>query len=236
MPAFYRFNTGTMSTVSGYTNVDTGLERYADFLDSPDSIYGPGIDGDVTISTNTTLTDDMYYNNLTINNNVTLNPGGYRIFVKNLLTMGSGSSIGYSTGFSTFGSINQGGETDTAVTHSLGGSSQTRTATPPTASTGGSKYYRVAHQAIRGYAVTAGSASPVFLRGGAGGVGQKGGGVVMLTARYVSATSAFVRAAATSPAGGGVIIFVSTYEVLPPGITTDVSGFSSGTVQYIQVV
>ena len=33
----------------------------------PDSIYGSGNDGNVTISTNTTLTRDMHYNNLTIN-------------------------------------------------------------------------------------------------------------------------------------------------------------------------
>ena len=33
----------------------------------PDSIYGSGADGNVTISANTTLTRDMNYNNLTIN-------------------------------------------------------------------------------------------------------------------------------------------------------------------------
>lgn len=57
--------------------------------DSPitqQGIFGDGSDGDVTISANTTLTSDMYYNNLTINNGVTLNPGGYRIFVKGTLT------------------------------------------------------------------------------------------------------------------------------------------------------
>lgn len=236
MPAFSRFNTGTLSTVFGYTNTDTGLERYADFLDSPDSIYGPGSDGDVTISSNTTLSDDMYYNNLTINSSVVLNPGGYRIFVKNILTLDSGSAIGYSTGFSTTGSIMQGGAANTAVSHSLGGSSQTQSATPPTAGAGGSKYYNIPHQAVRGFSVTASTLTPAFLRGGAGGVGQAGGGVVILVARYVSATSAFIRAAATSPAGGGVIIFVSTYDTIPSGITTDVSGFSSGTVKYLQLV
>jgi len=43
-------------------------------------------DWDVTISSNTTLTRDMYYNNLIIDNTFTLNPGGYRIFVKLTLT------------------------------------------------------------------------------------------------------------------------------------------------------
>ena len=48
--------------------------------------FGDGSDGDVTISSNTTITRDMYYNNLTVNSGVTLSCGGYRIFVKNKLT------------------------------------------------------------------------------------------------------------------------------------------------------
>lgn len=57
------------------------------------SFYGDGTDGDVTISSNTTLTSDMYYDNLTIDTNSVLNTGGYRIFVINVLTVESGSSI-----------------------------------------------------------------------------------------------------------------------------------------------
>lgn len=49
-------------------------------------IYGDGSDGDVTISGDTSLSADAFYNNLTINNGVTLNPNGYRIFVKRILT------------------------------------------------------------------------------------------------------------------------------------------------------
>ncbi len=48
--------------------------------------YGDGSDGDVTISSTTTLTRDMYYNNLTVNSSQTLNTNGYRIFVKGILT------------------------------------------------------------------------------------------------------------------------------------------------------
>ena len=47
--------------------------------------FGDGSDGDVTISSDTSLSRDMYYNNLTINPGVTLNPNGYRIFVKGTL-------------------------------------------------------------------------------------------------------------------------------------------------------
>jgi hypothetical protein len=50
------------------------------------AIYGDGSDGDVTIAADTTLTRDMFYNNLTISAGYTLNPNGYRIFVKGTLT------------------------------------------------------------------------------------------------------------------------------------------------------
>lgn len=50
--------------------------------------FGDGADGDVTISTPTTLTRDMYYNNLTVNS--TLTTDGYIIYVKNKID-GSGT-------------------------------------------------------------------------------------------------------------------------------------------------
>ena len=45
------------------------------------------IDGTVTISSNTSLTRDMYYLNLTVNSNVTLTSNGWRIFVYGTLTL-----------------------------------------------------------------------------------------------------------------------------------------------------
>ena len=104
-----------------------GIARYpaanalANFLDSPDSTYGTGMDGSVTLDGTTTIlsmapsssvytmTRDIYCYNLTINANVTLKTAGYRLFVKNLLTLGASSVIGFTTGFSTAGSIAQGG-------------------------------------------------------------------------------------------------------------------------------
>ena len=50
-------------------------------------IYGDGSDGNVTISSNTSLTADKFYNNLTLDSSFTLNPDGYRIFVKGTLTI-----------------------------------------------------------------------------------------------------------------------------------------------------
>lgn len=65
--------TATGATINGTTLV---LE----------AIYGDGSDGDATISGNTSLTSDVFYNNLTINNGITLTTDGWRIFVKGTLT------------------------------------------------------------------------------------------------------------------------------------------------------
>lgn len=211
----------------------------AAYTDASDPIYGTGYDGDVTISSNTTLTQDMYYNNLTINANCTLNTAGYRVFVKNLLSMGNESVLGFATGSSTVGSIGAGGAVSTAVTNSLGGSSATQTATAPTAALGGSKYWYQPTQAVRGWVATASSPTPTFLNGGAGGVGQAGGGVVIVAARYISSsattTNAKIAAPATAPAGGGVVIVISSGTALPSNVSTDVTGQNSGTAIYIQV-
>lgn len=51
-----------------------------------DKIFGTGIDGTVTISTNTSLSRDMYYANLTVNSSVTLFTNGFKIFVSGTLT------------------------------------------------------------------------------------------------------------------------------------------------------
>lgn len=52
--------------------------------------YGDGTDGDTTISADTNLTSDKYYDNLTINATKILNPSGYRIFVAgNLIVNGT---------------------------------------------------------------------------------------------------------------------------------------------------
>jgi hypothetical protein len=49
--------------------------------------FGDASDGNLTTSGNLTLTSDKYYNNLTVAAGHTLNPGGYRIFVQNTLTV-----------------------------------------------------------------------------------------------------------------------------------------------------
>jgi hypothetical protein len=241
----------------------SGIIRYPaanaflQFLDAPDSTYGSGSDGSVTISSNTTLTSDKFYYNLTINANTVLNTAGYRIFVKNILTLNSGSVVGVAansyvmnTGFSGSGSISGGGAPGQAVTNSLGGNSASQSATAPSASAGGtgdkitqSGYWYQPSQAVKGYAVTATQTTPLFLKGGAGGASGSGGGVMIIAARYISvndtATFSANGAAGSGGGGGGVIVVVSTHAILPVSIATYVAGGTScesGNVLYLQLV
>jgi hypothetical protein len=66
-----------------------------------DSIYGQGTDGNTTIASNTSLTRDMYYNNLTVNNGIHLNTNGYRVFVKGTLTLNGNIGVASSQSVSS---------------------------------------------------------------------------------------------------------------------------------------
>lgn len=237
----------------------TGIYRYpaanalASFIDAPDSVYGSGSDSSVVISSNTTLSSDKFYYNLEIAANTNLITAGYRVFVKNTLTLRNGSLIGFTTGSSANGSIAGGGANATAVTNSLGGNSATQAATVPTTSNGGtgdkttqSGYWYQPTQSSKGYVVTATQTTPLFLRGGAGGASGPGGGVVILNARYISCDANTVNASISAPGtagtgggGGGVIIITSSQATLPANVSTNVAGGTScvaGTVIYSQLV
>lgn len=233
----------------------TGVIRFpptnamAQYVEAADPIYGTGIDGTqdfdgattvlgLVPSSNTySMTSDLYFHNLTVRSNVTLSPSGYRIFVKNALILEDNATIGFSLGFSTAGSIQQGGAANTAVTHSLGGSATGYAATAPTGATGGPNYYKQPKQAVYGYSMTANGLT--FLRGGAGGSGQPGGGIVILSSRHIHGPetgTAYIKAPGVPPAGGGVILIISSAASLPASITTNVAGQNAGTVNYMQLV
>jgi len=94
-----------------------------------DSVYGSGIDGNVTVlsGTSTTITSDMYYNDLTIQSSATLFTNGFRVFVKGILTLnghigiGSVSSgvVGESASNISDGTVK--GQTSGVITYRAGG-------------------------------------------------------------------------------------------------------------------
>ena len=93
-------------------------------------IGGDGSDGDVTLNGGgtTQLTSDMYYDDLTITNNSTLQPDGYRIFVRGTLQIDSGSKIainGNNGGNGTNGGNAVQGSNSTKGTGGTGGAAVT---------------------------------------------------------------------------------------------------------------
>ena len=205
----------------------------AGFTSVPDEIYGSGADGNVTVATNTTITRDMYYNNLTIADGVHLNTAGFRVFVRNSLAFSTASgnqattSIGLKNGSSAVGSLSSGGLT--SVTNALGGASASYTATVPSPA----EYFSLARNAVAGYMLSASQTTPLFLRGGAGNNANYGGGVVVVCARKVSGYGTIYATGYTSGSyvtGGGVITYVSQ-TARTSSVSLDVSGYASGTTK-----
>lgn len=129
-----------------------------------DSIYGNGGDGNVTITSNVTLSRDMYYDNLTINLGGFLNTNGYKVFVKNTFTHNGG--IGIPNGTSVIGGTLKGTANIASNTvNSLGGNAS---GTTYTASQVPSGYVQnIENILIGGYVNSSGVFS--FFEGGAGG-------------------------------------------------------------------
>lgn len=128
-----------------------------------DPIFGDGSDGDVTISGNTTLSSDMYYDDLTINNGVTLTTANYRIFVKGTLTNN--------------GTIENDGNAGSAGSGTSGGAGGAGLAagTLPATEDGKTGANAVGGGPAAGAAGTAGDSVTVSV-GQAGAAGGKGGG------------------------------------------------------------
>lgn len=197
-----------------------------------DGLFGNGADGNQTIAANTALTRDSYYHDLTVSSGVTLNPGGFRIFVSGTLTLQSGARIsrdgndasasGPPAGL-TAGSLggsgpgaNHGLCAGGSAANSLGGTGGTGgtscpggPATAPAASVGGPQAFDAALQALSGRTLDG-----AIVSGGSGGGGGStssdnggaGGGVVIIAARSVIVTSTATISAiggANSGDGGG---------------------------------
>lgn len=214
-----------------------GSTASSSFTAVPDEIYGSGQDGNVTISSNTTLTRDMYYKSLTIADGVHLNTNGFRVFVRNSLSFSTSvankatTSIGLKNGSSAVGTLSSGGQT--SVTNSLGGASASHTVTAPSPA----EYFSLARNAVAGYMLSASQTTPLFLRGGAGDGTNYGGGVVVVCARNVSGYGTIYATGYSSGSyttGGGVIVYVSQ-QARSSAVDLNVSGYASGTIEEFTV-
>ncbi len=218
----------------GITQIGKTASDFESFDVIPDSIYGSGMDGNVTISSNTSLTRDMYYNNLQVDAGIVLDTAGFRVFVRNRLTMAPTSAnqgdtkIGRVGGQSTSGTLKGGAVA--AATDSLGGNGNGYSATAPTE---GAEYFNHPDIAVAGVIQHGGSTTATGLVGGAGDNVNYGGGVVVVCARKIQGHGTIVASGETTT-GGGVIFIVS--QTIPlTGVTTDVTGFAAGTVKTFKV-
>lgn len=126
--------------------------------------FGDGNDGDVSLSSGTTtLTQDMFYNNLTLSGTAIIITAGYRIFVKGTLDLSNAQAgaIRWNGVSGGNGSVGTGGTAGTALASAaLGGAAVGSVGGTGTTTTGG-----------QAGAPGTGSGS----NGGAGGLGGTGG-------------------------------------------------------------
>jgi len=201
----------------------------------PDSIYGSGKDGNYTASVNISLTRDMYYNNLTINNGIHLNTAGYRVFVRNILLLNGSvsedqnTSIGLKNGSNIVGSLGRG--FTASVSNGLGGNSASYSVFSPSAIFGGADYFDKPEYAVEGYILNAAQQTPLPLNGGAGDLINPGGGVVVVSARRFSGRGTIYADGYNNGSayltGGGVIIYCSN-KIKPSSININTLGYTSG--------
>lgn len=215
----------------------TTIEEAIEGLDVPLRVYGDGSDGDVEITSNTTLTRPMFYRTLTVTNNAVLTTAGLQVYASESITVASGATIrnngsdGTGSAGGTGGAaFNLGGGGDggwpsfsgSDSFSAYGGNGGTGTAgggvvNPPNASIGTIRTYP---QAITGY-LLAGDSGGGFneqVGGGAGGGGGSGGGGggggVILLASPSIANSGTIEAkggngnGTGAGGGGGVVLLV----------------------------
>lgn len=135
-----------------------------------DSIYGTGADGNTIIAANTTLSRDMYYNNLTINNGTMLNTNGFKVFVKNTLTLNGNIGVSATHTVSS-GTVSGQAPAATSTAVSLGGNAFGNTYTASSMST---DLLKDISTAVLGYYIDSSSNTKVITGGAGGGNGSPG--------------------------------------------------------------
>lgn len=103
---------GTLATTA---NIDTSVNILEKSI-----FFGDGSDGDVTINSNTTLTRDMYYNNLTITTGGSIRTQGYRVHVAGILDV-TGAQANAFTHNTVTGVAQGGGNASGATAGTAGG-------------------------------------------------------------------------------------------------------------------
>ena len=107
-----------------YVYANLPEREFGDVQFDGELVFGIGEDGDVTISADTSLSEDMYYNNLTVDAGKTLNPNGWRVFVKNTLTLNGDLGIKESVTSVSAGSLSGTVAVGQSVVDGLGGAGE----------------------------------------------------------------------------------------------------------------
>ena len=139
-----------------------------------ESVYGPGTDGNVTITGTVSLNRDMYYNNLTVQSGAQLDTNGYRVFVKNTLHMSDPTAtIGRLSNTTTTGTLKGGALAGIKASDTLGGNGGLN---PGENFFGEAEFYNFS-QAIAGYKFNSVAGTLRFLMGGSGGASGPAGAI-----------------------------------------------------------
>lgn len=169
-----------------------------------EAVYGPGTDGNVTITGTVSLNRDMYYNNLTVQAGAQLDTNGYRVFVKNTLHMSDPTAtIGRLSNTTTSGTLKGGALAGIKASDTLGGNGGLN---PGENFFGEAEFYNFS-QAIAGYKFNAVAGTLKFLMGGSGGASGSAGAT--------GDTGSFTSGSAGSPGSAGSV-------GTRPGFTTSV--------------
>jgi len=212
-------------------------------------LFGDGSDGDVTISSNTTLTRDMCYDDLTAESPAVLTTNGFRIYAQTSVEIESGATVrhngadgqagggaGAAAG-SLQGGGDGGGASPESVDASLGGDGGSSGGSGGSANAAPADYggIRGIFQALSGLYLTAEDNASVG--GGAGGAagdtgGGGGGGVILIATPSLTHEGAIEAeggdGAGTGGGGGGGVVLLA-YGTKTGSGTTSVAGGSGGT-------
>ena len=123
----YSFTKKTGSSSNSVKGIVEGIINGSSVLNQ--DVFGDGSDGDVIISADTSLTRDMYYDDLTVNTTKTLTTNGFKVFVKGTLNTIDTGKIASNGNAGTVGGV--GSEGGGAGTGGEGGAVAYSTGTLP---------------------------------------------------------------------------------------------------------